>query len=259
MIDMTTSMFDLTGKVALVTGSSRGIGSTLARGLAGAGCRVVLNGRDAERLRQTADEIATATGATVHAVPFDVTSPEDVPAGVARAEEVAGPIDVLVNNAGMQHRGPIFDFEYADWQRLLATNLTSAFLVGREVARRMVSRGAGKIVNVCSLQSEVTRPGIAPYSATKGGLKLLTKGMCADLGPHGIQVNGLGPGYIDTELTASLVADEEFSAWVRRRTPAGRWGQVTDLVGPLLFLASTASDFVNGQVLYVDGGMLAVL
>ncbi|WP_239155092.1 SDR family oxidoreductase [Amycolatopsis sp. FDAARGOS 1241] len=151
------------------------------------------------------------------------------------------------------------EFPDADWDRLLATNLTSAFLVGREVARRMTPRGRGKIVNVCSLQSEVVRPGIAPYAATTGGLKMLTKGMCADLGPPGIQVNGLGPGYFRTELTAALAADEEFSAWVRKRTPAGRWGEASDLVGPLLFLCSPASEFVSGQILYADGGMLSVL
>ena len=164
-----------------------------------------------------------------------------------------------MNNTGVQHRAPLLEFGDDDWRRLVDTNLTSAFLVGREVAGRMAPRGHGKIVNICSLQSEAVRPGIAPYAATKGGLKMLTKGMCADLGPLGIQVNGIGPGYFDTELTSALVADEEFSAWVRRRTPAGRWGHTDDLVGALIFLASPASDFVGGQVLYVDGGMLSVL
>ena len=257
--NVSSSPFDLAGRTALVTGSSRGIGLALARGLLEAGCTVVLNGRDPGQLELVADQLRVGTGGTVHPVPFDVTSPAAVADGVARAEEVAGPLDILVNNAGVQHRTPITEFTDGDWQRLLDTNLTSAFLVGREVARRMVPRGAGKIVNICSLQSEVARPGIAAYSATKGALKMLTKGMCADLGPHGIQVNGIGPGYFETELTAALVADEEFSAWVRRRTPAGRWGRVEDLVGPLLFLAGPGADFVNGQVLYVDGGMLAVL
>lgn len=256
---MSHPVFDISGRVALVTGSSRGIGRALARGLLEAGCVVVLNGRDEATLRHTRDELADATGGTVHTQVFDVTDPAAVTAGIAGIEDAAGPLDILVNNTGVQHRAPITEFATEDWYRLLGTNLSSAFLVGREVARRMVPRGRGKIINICSVQSEVVRPGIAPYAATKGGLKLLTKGMCADLGPSGIQVNGLAPGYFDTELTAALVADEEFSAWVRRRTPAGRWGRVDDLVGALIFLCAPASDFVNGQLLYVDGGMLSVL
>jgi gluconate 5-dehydrogenase len=220
---------------------------------------VVLNGRDGERLERARADLAEETGGRVHAVVFDATDPAAVTGGVAWVEEIAGPIDILVNNTGAQHRAPLTDFADADWYRLLDTNLSSAFLVGREVARRMAPRGRGKIINICSLQSEAARPGIAAYSATKGALKMLTKGMCADLAPSGIQVNAIGPGYFETELTAALVADEEFSAWVRRRTPAGRWGRVTDLVGALIFLASPASDFVNGQILYVDGGMLSVL
>ncbi|MCK1814623.1 SDR family oxidoreductase [Streptomyces sp. XM4011] len=256
---MSHPLFDVTGKVALVTGSSRGIGRALATGLLEAGCTVVLNGRDAATLEATRAELAGTYGDAVLAEPFDVTDSAAVASAVARIEERAGAIDILVNNTGAQRRAPFTDFTDEDWQGLLDTNLTSAFLVGREVARRMVPRGQGKIINICSLQSEAVRPGIAPYSATKGGLKMLTKGMCADLGPSGIQVNGIGPGYFDTELTSALVADEEFSAWVRKRTPAGRWGQTQDLVGALLFLASPASDFVNGQLLYVDGGMLSVL
>ncbi|MFD8811417.1 SDR family oxidoreductase [Streptomyces sp. NPDC059627] len=251
--------FDITGRTALVTGSSRGIGKALAAGLLEAGCTVVLNGRDAVALEKTRAEFAALHGDRVHTAAFDVTDPAAVAAGVARVEEETGPIAILVNNTGAQHRAPLLEFTDQDWHRLLATNLTGAFLVGREVARHMASRGHGKIVNICSLQSEVVRPGIAPYAATKGGLKMLTKGMCADLGPLGIQVNGIGPGYFDTELTSALVADEDFSAWVRGRTPAGRWGRVEDLVGALVFLSSPASDFVNGQILYVDGGMLSVL
>jgi gluconate 5-dehydrogenase len=247
-------LFDIGGQTALVTGSSRGIGLALARGLAEAGCTVVLNGRDPDRLAEAADAIPGTRTAV-----FDVTDGPAVAAGIADVEERVGPLDILVNNAGMQLRAPLLEFTDTDWHRILNTNLTSAFLVGRETARYMTARGHGKIVNICSLQSEVVRPGIAPYAATKGALKMLTKGMCADWGPHGVQVNGLGPGYIETELTRPLVDDEEFSGWVRRRTPAGRWGRTEDLVGGVLFLASPAADFVSGQVLYVDGGMTSVL
>ncbi|WP_416969122.1 glucose 1-dehydrogenase [Streptomyces sp. 4F14] len=252
---MSHPLFDITGKTALVTGSSRGIGLALARGLAEAGCTVVLNGRDEARLAEAARELP----GKVHTAVFDVTDGPSVAAGIKDVEERVGPLDILVNNAGMQLRAPLLEFTDSDWHRILDTNLTSAFLVGREAARYMTARGHGKIVNICSLQSEVVRPGIAPYAATKGALKMLTKGMCADWGPSGVQVNGLGPGYIETELTQALVDDEEFSAWVRRRTPAGRWGRTEDLVGGVLFLASPAADFVSGQILYVDGGMTSVL
>ncbi|PSM38544.1 gluconate 5-dehydrogenase [Streptomyces dioscori] len=253
---MTHPLFDIGGRTALVTGSSRGIGLALARGLAEAGCTVVLNGRDPDRLAEAA---ARLPGKAVHTAAFDVTDGPSVAAGIADVEERVGPLDILVNNAGMQLRSPLLEFTDSDWHRILDTNLTSAFLVGREAARGMTARGHGKIVNICSLQSEVARPGIAPYAATKGALKMLTKGMCADWGPHGVQVNGLGPGYIETELTQPLVDEPEFSAWVRRRTPAGRWGRTEDLVGGVLFLASPAADFVSGQILYVDGGMTSVL
>ncbi|MGY0022828.1 SDR family oxidoreductase [Streptomyces sp. cg35] len=252
---MSHPLFDISGRTVLVTGSSRGIGFALARGLLEAGCTVVLHGRDPGRL----DEAAQELGGTVHTAAFDVTDGAAVAAGIADVERRVGPLDILVNNAGMQLRAPLLEFTDADWHRILDTNLTSAFLVAREAARGMVARGHGKIVNICSLQSEVVRPGIAPYAATKGALKMLTKGMCADWGPAGVQVNGLGPGYIETELTRPLVEDEEFSAWVRRRTPAGRWGRTEDLVGGVLFLASPAADFVSGQILYVDGGMTSVL
>ena len=256
---MQQSLFDISGRIALITGSSRGIGRALARGLLQAGCTVVLNARDQRALDRARGELAEQTEAPVHAAVFDVTSPDAVAAGVERAEQLAGPLDILINNAGVQHRAPFVEFADSDWHALVAANLTSAFLVGREVARRMVVRGSGKIVNICSVQSEAARPGIAAYSATKGALKMLTKGMCADLAGHGIQVNGIGPGYFATDLTAALVADEGFTAWVAARTPAGRWGQLDDLIGTLIFLCSPASDFVNGQIVYVDGGMLAVL
>jgi len=252
-------LFDITGRTALITGSSRGIGRALAAGLAQAGAELILNARNADALDCVARQIEHDTGATVHTVPFDVTDAAAVTAGIAAIEDTIGPLDICVNNAGMQRRAPFTDFTLDDWNALLATNVTSAFLVGREVARRMTPRGRGKIINIASLQSEVSRPGIAPYAATKGAIKMLTRGMCGDLAGSGVCVNAIGPGYFETELTSALVADETFSAWVRGRTPAGRWGKVEDLVGTLIYLASDASDFVNGQVVYVDGGMLSVL
>ncbi len=255
----TSALFDVTGRVALVTGSSRGIGNALAAGLLGAGATVVLNGRNPATLEAARAALVEQTGGTAHAEAFDVTDSAEIGAAVARIEDAVGPIDILVNNAGTQIRKPLVAFDDDEWDTLLDTNLGAAFKVGREVARRMLPRGRGKIVNICSVQSEQARAGTAPYAAAKGGLKMLTKGMCADFGPSGIQVNGLGPGYIATELTAPLIADEAFDAWVRGRTPSGRWGTVDDLVGPLLFLVSPAADYVNGQILTVDGGMLAVL
>ncbi len=251
--------FDLTGSTALVTGSSRGIGLSLAQALLEAGARVVVHGRDRERAQQTASALADMTGGSTCVATFDVTRPGAVDAGVSEIEERWGVPDIVVNNAGIQRRAPLLDFSVADWDDLVATNLTSAFLVGRRVARGMAERGSGKIINIASVQSQLARPGITPYSATKGGIVMLTRGMCADLGPYGIQANALAPGYIATDLTAALVAQKEFSAWVSTRTPAGRWGQVEDLMGALIFLASPASNFVNGQVLYVDGGMTAVV
>ena len=253
---MTLKAFDLSGRAALVTGSGSGIGLAIARGLARSGARVVINGRDRAKLDAALAEFASA-GLEASAVPFDVTDPDAVDGGVAEAERTVGPIDILVNNAGMQHRGPILDFDLAIWNRVLATNLTSAFLVGRAVARGMIARKRGKIVNVCSLMSEVGRKTIAPYTAAKGGLKQLTRAMAIEWAEHNIQVNGLGPGYFATPLNAALVADPEFDGWLRRRTPAGRWGDVEELVGPAVFLASDATSFMTGQVLYVDGGMLA--
>ena len=242
-------VFDVAGRTALVTGSSRGIGLALARGLVEAGCDVVLHGRDGAAVARSAGELGARH------VAFDVTEPEAVERGVAEV----GPLDILVNNAGIQHREPLLELAAADWRRVLDTNLTGAFLVAREVARGMVATGRGKIVNIASLQAELARPGIAAYAAAKGGLRMLTRGMCAEWGPAGVQVNAIAPGYFATDLTRALVDDEEFSRWVRGRTPAGRWGRVDELVGALLFLASPASDYVCGQVLYVDGGMSAVV
>jgi gluconate 5-dehydrogenase len=252
---MTHPLFDLTGRRALITGSSQGIGFALARGLAEAGAHVVLNGRDAGRLAEAAEALGVGG---VSCAAFDVTDGAAVRAGV-EAVEAEGPIDILINNAGMQHRTPLEDFPEEAWDRLMRTNVDSVFFVGQAVAKRMIPRGRGKIVNVCSVQSALARPGIAPYTATKGAVANLTKGMCTDWAKYGLQVNGLAPGYFKTPLNAALVADEKFSDWLAGRTPAGRWGDVEELVGAAIFLASDASSFVNGHVLYVDGGITASL
>lgn len=250
--------FDLSGRLALVTGSSAGIGLALAQGLAGAGAAVVLNGRRAHKLDEAAAALR-AQGATVHAMPFDVGDAAAVAAAVARIEAEIGEVDILINNAGMQRRAPLQDFAQDDWRELMRTNLDSVFIVGQAVARHMIPRGRGKIVNICSVQSELGRPGIAPYTASKGAVKMLTKGMAIDWGPYGLQVNGLGPGYFKTELNQALVDNPEFSAWLIGRTPSRRWGDVDDLVGAAVFLSSDASRFVNGHILYVDGGVTATL
>ncbi|MBC7392495.1 MAG: SDR family NAD(P)-dependent oxidoreductase [Variovorax sp.] len=250
--------FDLTGRTALITGSSAGIGLALARGLAGAGARIVLNARNADKLEAAAATLR-GEGADIVTASFDVTSGEAVKEAVDRIERDVGPIDILINNAGMQRRAPLDEFEEAHWHELMKTNLDSVFLVGQAVARHMIGRKRGKIVNVCSVQSELGRPGIAPYTASKGAVKMLTKGMAIDWGQHGIQVNGLGPGYFKTELNEALVKNEDFSKWLIGRTPSRRWGDVEDLVGAAVFLSSAASNFVNGHILYVDGGVTAQL
>jgi gluconate 5-dehydrogenase len=256
MIDAST--FRLDGRVALVTGSSTGIGLALARGLAQAGATVVLNARDAARLEGARAALA-AEGLSVHAQAFDVGNAAAVEQAVEAIEREVGPIHVLVNNAGMTRRAPFHEMATADWQAILRLNIDSLFVVGQIVARRMVSRGAGRIINTCSVMSELGRPGTAAYTASKGAVKMLTKGMAIDLGPHGINVNGLGPGYFKTELTAPLVNDPKFSDWLIGRTPSRRWGDVEDLAPAVVFLASDAGRFVNGHILYVDGGVTATL
>jgi gluconate 5-dehydrogenase len=245
-----SGLFDLSGRTALVTGSTRGLGFALAHGLAGAGARVAINGRTHEACEAAAAELDGAFPA-----PFDVTDEASIAAGVA----AIGQIDILVNNAGINVRAPLEAFSLEDWQRVLDVNLTSAFLVSRAVVPGMIERGRGKIVNTCSVTSEVGRETIGPYTASKGGLKQLTRAMCADWARHGIQANGIGPGYFRTEINTVLQDDPAFDAWLRARVPAGRWGEPSELEGAVVFLASAASDFVNGQILYVDGGMLAVL
>ena len=244
------SSFDLTGKTALVTGSTRGLGLAFAEALADAGARVAVNGRTVE-----AAEAAAATISGAIAAPFDVTDEDAVAAGVAEL----GLVDILVNNAGMARRKSLEQWTLDEWQHMLDVNLTSAFLVARAVAPGMIERGGGKIVNVCSVISQLARQGVATYGATKGGLKMLTQGMCADWARHNIQANAIGPGYFTTDLTRALQEDAVFDEWLRQRVPTGRWGRPEELAGAVVFLASAASDFVNGQILYVDGGLTAVV
>lgn len=252
------NLFSLSGRRALITGSSQGIGFALARGLAEAGAEIVLNGRDAEKLAAAAESLREE-GATVFTLPFDATDHDAVRAAVDGFEAAEGPISVLVNNAGMQHRTPLEDFPAEAFERLLQTNVASVFHVGQAVARHMIGRGAGKIVNIASVQTALARPGIAPYTATKGAVANLTKGMATDWARHGLQCNAIAPGYFDTPLNAALVADPSFSSWLEGRTPAGRWGKVEELVGACVFLCSDASSFVNGHTLFVDGGITASL
>lgn len=248
--------FRLDGRLALVTGSSAGIGLAIARGLAQAGARVVLNGRDPARLAQAEAQLR-AESLAVDSHGFDVTDRVAVDAAIDTIERELGAIDILVNNAGMQRRAPFQDFAQADWDQLMRTNLDSVFQVGQAVARRMIPRGRGRIVNICSVMSELGRPGIVPYTASKGAVKMITKGMATELGPLGITVNGIGPGYFKTELNRQLVDDPAFSGWLVGRTPSRRWGEVEELAGAAVFLASDAGRFVNGHILYVDGGLTA--
>lgn len=255
---MSLKRFDLSGRRALVTGSSQGIGFAIARALAEAGAEVVLNGRDTGRVEAAAGALRSE-GASVMTAAFDVTSEPEVEAGIARIEAEAGALDILVNNAGMQFRMPLEDFPTERWREIMRVNVESVFLVSRTVARAMIARERGRIINIGSVQSELGRPSIAPYAASKGAVKMLTRGMCADWARYGLQVNGIGPGYFRTPLNQALVDDPTFTAWLEARTPAGRWGEVEELGGAAVFLASDAASFVNGQMLYVDGGITSVL
>ena len=254
---MSFPLFSLEGRRALITGSSQGIGFALAKGLAEHGAAVVLNGRDPGKIEVASAELS-AKGHKVSTAIFDVTSAEAVRTGI-EAIEGEGPIDILINNAGMQFRTPLEDFPVDRWEQLLTTNISSVFYVGQAVARHMIARGRGKIINIASVQSELARPGIAPYTATKGAVKNLTRGMCADWAKHGLQINAIAPGYFKTPLNQALVDSAEFSGWLEKRTPAARWGNVEELVGAAVFLSSEASSFVNGHTLYVDGGITTCL
>ena len=254
-----TALFDLTGRRALITGSSRGLGLGFAQALASHGASVILNGMDEARL-DTAVQSLRSQGHDAHGLAFDVSNEDAVTAAFEALDSRALNIDILINNAGIQFRKPLTELALADWQRVIDINLTSAFLIGREAARRMIQRGqGGKIVNIGSLMSDAARATIAPYTAAKGGIKMLTRAMTAEWAAHNIQVNAIGPGYMATDMNEALINNPDFDQWVKRRAPAGRWGLPDELGGTAVYLASNASNYVNGQIIYVDGGMLAVL
>jgi len=256
---MSTELFSLAGRTAMVTGSSRGLGNAIATGFAAAGAALVLNGSDPDRLATAASALRDK-GYKVTEAAFDVTNESAIVHAFTALDKAGIAVDILVNNAGIQLRKPLVELSVAEWQRVIDTNLTSAFIVGREVARRMIKRGkGGKVINIGSLTSEVARATVAPYTAAKGGLKLLTRAMAAEWAEHDIQANAIGPGYMMTEMNKALIENPTFDAWVKGRTPARRWGRPEELVGAAIFLASAASAYVNGQIIYVDGGMLAVL
>jgi gluconate 5-dehydrogenase len=255
---LASSSFDLTGRTALVTGAGQGIGLAIAEGLTAAGADLILNGRTAGTLELAAEGLR-ASGASVTTSVFDVTDAAAVRRAVDGLEAGGTAIDILVNNAGIQRRRALEEFDHDDWQAIMRTNVDGVFYVSQAVARHMIARGRGKIINIGSVQSELARPTIAPYTASKGAVRNLTRGMCADWAKFGLQINAIGPGYFATPLNSALSADAAFDEWLRKRTPAGRWGKLEDLHGAAVFLASAASDFVNGQTLYVDGGMLAVI
>jgi gluconate 5-dehydrogenase len=255
---MSAKLFDLGGKTALITGSSRGLGRAMAEGLAASGARIVLNGSSADRLAAAAVEMRAA-GHVIHEACFDVTDEAAIIKAFERFDVEGLAIDILVNNAGIQLRKPMIELTTTEWRKVIDINLTSAFVVGREAAKRMLPRKSGKIINIGSLTSELARATVAPYTVAKGGIKMLTKAMTAEWGADGIQANAIGPGYMLTDMNQALVDNPAFDAWVKGRTPAKRWGKPEELVGTVVFLASSASDYVNGQIIYVDGGMLSVL
>lgn len=256
---MTTNSFDITGRLALITGSTRGLGHALATGLAEAGARVVVHGRDPEAVADAARRIGDLTGNLPVTSTFDVTDADAAARGIAAVVTDHGVPDILVNNAGIQRRAPFNDFDPADWDAVVTTNLSSVFYVSQPVTREMAKRGSGKVINIGSVQSMLARQTIAPYSATKGAVAMLSKGMAGDLARFNIQVNTISPGYFATEMNRALVEDEAFNTWVVNRTPAQRWGKFEEIVGTLIYLSSDASTFVSGQNIFVDGGMTSVV
>jgi len=255
---MSGTLFDLTGRVALVTGSSRGLGLVMARGLAEAGAEVILNGRNPDTLRAAVGTLQKSN-LPAHGEAFDVTDEQAVASAVEKVEKSIGPIDILLSNAGVQRRAPLVEMRVSDWHKVVETNLTASFLVGREVARYMIPRKRGKIIVTCSLMTELARETISNYSAAKGGLRMLIRSMTVEWARYNIQINGIGPGYFLTEMNRSLHDDPAFNERICLRTPAGRWGDPKELAGSAVFLASSASDYINGQIIYVDGGILASL
>jgi gluconate 5-dehydrogenase len=255
---MSLPFFDLSGKVALVTGAYRGLGFAIAGGLARAGAKVILNGRKPAELEKAAQRLK-ADGFEAGVSVFDVTDRAAVRAGVDAIVAGHGGVDILFNNAGIQRRGPMVDFARADWDAVIATNLTAPFIVSQAVLPSMIAKKRGKIVHIASLMSDLARPNIVPYVTAKGGVRQLTRGMAVELAPHNIQVNAIAPGYFATEMNTALLADEQFTAWVNKRTPAGRWGNPPEIAGLAVFLASIASDYVTGQIMFIDGGMSVAL
>ncbi len=255
---MSLKLFDLTGRTALITGSSRGLGRAFAEGLAGAGARVILNGVNAARLEEAAAEMR-AEGFDVLTAAFDVADEAAIKAAFETLDAEGIEVDILMNNAGIQFRKPMLELDTADWQRVIDINLTASFVIGREAARRMAARGRGKIINIGSLTSELARATVAPYTVAKGGIKMLTKAMAAEWGEKGIQSNAIGPGYMVTDMNEALLSNPEFDGWVKARTPMRRWGLPEELAGTAIYLASDASNYVSGQIIYADGGMISVL
>lgn len=253
-----SNLFSLENKRILVTGSAQGIGFVMAQGLAEHGAEIIINGTSPERAENAAMKLRDE-GYTAHVSVFDVANGPAVEEAIEKIEHHIGPIDVLFNNAGIQRRHPFTEFPLEEWNQIIATNQTGVFLVSQAAAKRMITRKAGKIINICSMQSELGRDTITPYAAAKGAVKMLTRGMCVELARHNIQVNGIAPGYFDTPMTKALVDNPQFTDWLCKRTPAARWGDPQELVGAAVFLSSRASDFVNGHLLFVDGGMLAAV
>lgn len=254
------TLFDLTGKNALLTGATHGLGLAMAEGLAAAGAKVIINGNSSQSKIDAAVALLQEKGYQAVGYKFDVTDEADVQLAVAKIENEQGPIDILFNNAGIIKRIPLLEMEVSEWSQVIETDLTAVFIVSKAVAKRMVERRSGKIINICSMMSELGRNTVGAYAAAKGGLKMLTRNMATEWAKYNIQVNGIGPGYFATEQTAPIRYDgHPFNEFIVHRTPAGKWGDPADLQGAAVFLSAPASDFVNGQIIYVDGGILATI